>query len=149
MLPISYSLKMEAAGSFDTLVNFNQTELCHIPEDAILLCHSHKDLIHHINKFVIFEVLPVLVPTWVPAVQSSLTWNSLRQCHCQGIYKGEDCGRSLVLQVINIGAGDEVDHIYILSDASLYCYLKHYIFWSETEHLRCFSRKSLKTSLKM
>jgi len=56
MLPFSYSLKMEAAGSFDTVVNFNQTALCHMPEDGILLCHSHKDLIHHVNKFVIFEV---------------------------------------------------------------------------------------------
>ena len=60
MLTFSYSLKVEAAGSFDTLVNFNQTALCHMPEGGILLCHSHKDLIHHVNKFVIFEVLPVL-----------------------------------------------------------------------------------------
>jgi len=60
MLPFSYSLKMEATGSFDTLVNLNQTALCHVPEAGILLCHSHEDLIHHVNKFVIFEVLPVL-----------------------------------------------------------------------------------------
>jgi len=44
-----------------------------MPEDDILLYHSHEDLIHYVNKFVIFEVLPVLVPTRVPAVQSSLT----------------------------------------------------------------------------
>lgn len=62
MLPFSYSLKMDTAGSFDTLVNFNQTAFCHMPEDCILLCHNHADLIHHVNKFVIFEVLPILLP---------------------------------------------------------------------------------------